>query len=70
MKRIAFVAALLSGGTGPLHPQLGGRFWPAARTVAGGSKDGSFLLTTGWRVRPAGRRDAEPLPLASVIVSL
>jgi DNA-binding beta-propeller fold protein YncE len=66
MKRIVFVAAFLVVAVALLYPQLGRRFWPAAKTPAGESKDGSFLLTTGWRVRPAGKQIAlNTLPLTA-----
>ncbi|MEX2264840.1 MAG: alkaline phosphatase family protein [Bryobacteraceae bacterium] len=65
MKPIVGTAVLLLLAVGLLYPQLE-RFWPGPKTAAGESRDGGFLLTTGWKVRPAGKQVVlNTLPLAA-----
>src|SRR5262245_22827699 len=55
MKRILLASTILLLAVGFLFSQLGRR-WPGAKTAPGPTGDGAYLLTTGWKIRPAGRQ--------------
>ncbi|HVH10489.1 MAG TPA: hypothetical protein VM736_11900, partial [Gemmatimonadales bacterium] len=51
-------------------PVLGGLTVFAARVIVGPQRDGTTLLPSGWRLRPAGRAvPVGTLPLGLVILS-
>ena len=65
MKRILLISAILFLAVGLIFSQLGRR-WPAAKTSPGPTGDGAYLLTTGWKIHPAGKQLAlTTLPLAA-----